>query len=102
MKKLSGGKHKNLEFQTPKMHPGTIKKYLTETQNQILCLLKKHMLEQKNHPISIICQIFRENFGKAYEKYSKPSTNPSGGLDKAGVIRIFKQKTKQLQSEFIK
>ena len=31
----------NPEMNTPKMNIGTIKKYLTETQYQILCLMKK-------------------------------------------------------------
>lgn len=91
-KKVAGSKKKNHEYSTPKIHTGTIKKYLTDTQNHILCLLQKHLLESKNHPIYTICQMFRENFGKAYEKYSKPLNNSRE--QKAGLVQIFKIKTK--------
>ena len=44
-----------------------------------------------------ICQIFREQFGKAYKKYVKPKKNEKGVEDKVNIIQMFREKTKQLQ-----
>jgi hypothetical protein len=44
----------------------------------------------------VICQIFREEFGKAYKKYVKPKKNEKGVEDKVNIIRMFKEKTRQL------
>lgn len=66
---------KNLESQTPKMHKGTVKRYLTDLQNSILQLLKKQLLGSGSataHPIRMVCDMFVEEFGEAYSKYVLP------------------------------
>jgi len=61
-------KTKNLEAHTPKLHQeGTVKRYLSDMQNQILSLLKKHLLKDKTNPILTMCQLFREAFAQAYK-----------------------------------
>lgn len=55
----------------PKQFRGTIKRYMNDFHFQMLTLLRKH-LGNRYHPIFIICRIFREKFGQAYEKYAKP------------------------------
>ena len=84
------------------MNPGTIKKYLTEIQNQILLMLKKQILHHKTHPIFLICKIFREKFGAAYKKYVQPNKTESGVTDRVGLIKTFKEKSKALQTRFNK
>jgi len=64
------------------MHQGTVKRYLSEFQNNILTLLKKHILTNKTHPIAIMSEIFRNEFYKAYKKYSIPTKNKEGVLNK--------------------
>jgi hypothetical protein len=54
------------DLNTPKMNHGTIKKYLSETQFQILSLFKRHIFQSPLHPVHQICEIFREVFKKAY------------------------------------
>jgi succinate dehydrogenase/fumarate reductase flavoprotein subunit len=62
-----------------------------------LTLLKRQILEERNHPIMVICNIFREEFSKAYKKYVKPKKNEKGVEDKVNIIQMFREKTKQLQ-----
>jgi hypothetical protein len=76
----------NLDLKTPKMNEGTIKKYLNEVQNQMLELMKNQIIFHTNHPISMICRIFREEFGRSYKKYVKPKKNEAGVYDKVNVI----------------
>ena len=78
------------------MNPGTIKRYLTEIQNQILLMLKKQILHAKTHPIFLICKIFREKFGAAYKKYVQPNKTDTGVVDRVGLIKAFKEKSKAL------
>ena len=42
----------------------------------------------------VICNIFREEFSKAYKKYVKPKKNEKGVEDKVNIIQMFKDKTK--------
>lgn len=67
---------------------------------QILNLLRKQISSIKFHPIALICKIFREQFGKAYEKYAKPKKNEIGVYDKVGVIQEYKIRTSQLKLKF--
>jgi hypothetical protein len=53
-----------------KQNKGTVKRYLSEIQVQILVLLNKHLLQSSNHPISVMCELFRQEFEKAYSKYT--------------------------------
>ena len=56
-------------------------------------MIKTQIMINTNHPIYIICQIFREEFGKAYKKYVQPEKNKAGVYDKVNVIKMFKEKT---------
>lgn len=84
----------------PKQHKGTIKRYLSDMQFQILNLLRKQISSVKLHPIALICKIFREQFGKAYEKFVKPKKNELGIVDKVGVLQEYKLRTSQLKLQF--
>ena len=44
----------------------------------------------------MICQIFRQEFGKVYNKYYKPKRNKLGIVDKAVIINNIKKRTDQL------
>jgi hypothetical protein len=90
-------KDRNVEAATPKMNDGTVQKYLTDCQFEMLTLLKRQILEERNHPIAAICNLFREEFGKAYKKYVKPKKNEKGVEDKVNIINMFRTKTKELQ-----
>ena len=63
-------------------------------------MLKKQILHAKTHPIFLICKIFREKFGAAYKKYVQPSKTESGVVDRVGLIKRFKEKSKALQQRF--
>lgn len=88
------------QLHMPKQHKGTIKRYLSDVQFQILNLLRKQISSVKLHPIALICKIFREQFGKAYEKYAKPKKNEMGVYDKVGVLQEYKLRTSQLKLKF--
>lgn len=60
------------KVQQTKQNTGTIKRYLSDTQLQILLILNKHLIQSPSHPIVMICEIFRQEFEKAYNKYTKP------------------------------
>lgn len=66
----------------------------------MLTLLRKHLANARYHPISIICRIFREQFGSAYEKYAKPKKNEKGVLDKVGVLQEYKARNSELKIQF--
>mmetsp|Transcript_17368 Transcript_17368/g.29210 ORF Transcript_17368/g.29210 Transcript_17368/m.29210 type:complete len:574 (+) Transcript_17368:90-1811(+) len=104
VKKLNGSsknkREKGFEMKRPRPQMGTIKRYLSEFQFQMLNLLKKQILMNKNHPIHQICAMFREEFGRTYLKLAQPVKNENGVYDKVGVIANFKERTKQLQNKF--
>jgi hypothetical protein len=52
------------------------------------------------HPIALICKIFREQFGKAYEKYAKPRKNEHGVQDKLQALYAYKKMTEELKGRF--
>ena len=58
-------------------------------------ILKKH-LNNRQHPIGIMCATFRHEFAKVYEKYCKPKTNSLGVVDKYTVLSAFVQRTSTL------
>ena len=61
------------------------------------------MLHTKNHPIVLICDIFRSEFEKAYRKYSQPVKDETTGVqDKLGVMEKVRERTLQLKQEFQK
>ena len=62
----------------------------------MLKMMKSHIMLNNNHPINIICLIFREEFGRAYRKYVRPEKNKAGVYDKVNVIKMFKEKTQKL------
>ena len=66
----------------------------------MLNLLRKQISTIRLHPIALICKIFREQFGKAYEKYTKPKKNEIGVYDKVGVLQEYKLRTSQLKLKF--
>ena len=66
-------------------------------QFQILILLRKQ-LASKAHPIFVICKIFREQFGSAYEKYVRPKRNQAGIYDKANAIVQYQSRTHELKN----
>lgn len=66
----------------------------------MLNLLRKQISTIRLHPIALICKIFREQFGKAYEKYTKPKKNEIGVYDKVGVLKEYKLRTSQLKLKF--
>ena len=78
---------------------------MTDQQFNILQLLKKQLLNPTTsgpHPIIMMCEIFREEFGRCYKKYVKPEENRDGILDKAKVINNYREKTDELIREFSK
>ena len=96
---------KNYEAQTPKMHKGTVKRYLTDLQNSLLQLLKKQLLGASSatpHPIRMVCDMFVQEFGQAASKYVKPEENKAGVLDKAKLIVNYQERTDELIREFSK
>ena len=68
------------------MHQGTVKRYLSDVQMHMLAMLKRHILQSKSHPILILCEVFREEFYKVYNQYSKPEKTSNGVFDKVGVV----------------
>ena len=66
----------------------------------MLNLLRKQISTIRLHPITLICKIFPEQFGKAYEKYTKPKKNEIGVYDKVGVLQEYKLRTSQLKLKF--
>ena len=86
-KLVSKTKSSKFEQQTPKIHSGTVKRYLSEIQIHILALLKKHILQSRDHPIVLICELFQESFEKAYQTYTRPEVNESGVRDKAYAVQ---------------
>lgn len=89
----------------PKIRKGTVKKYLTDLQFNILQLLKKQLLNPSQtgpHPLIIMCEIFREEFGKSYSRYVKPEQTREGVLDKAKVLNHYRERTDELIREYSK
>ena len=58
--------------------------------------MKKQILESKNHPVAVVCQIFRQEFGKAYSKY----VTTQGKNDGLALYKLVKEKSKMLQENF--
>lgn len=61
--------------------------------------MKKH-LNDRQHPIGIMCATFRHEFANVYEKYCKPKTNSLGVVDKVTVLTAFAARTSSLQQNF--
>ena len=65
----------------------------------IVCLFNKQILQNKDHPINMLCKIFRESFWDSLNKYAVPKKK-SGIVDKASTIQLYKEKTEELKKEF--
>ena len=54
----------------------------------------------KDHPINMVCKLFREAFWDRMGKYAQPIKKKNGIVDKAAVIVLYKEKTEELKKDY--
>lgn len=86
--------NRNLQTNNDQNRAGTVKRYLSELQSNILIILNRHILQSKSHPIVMLCDIFRSEFEKSYKQYAQPVKDEKTGVkDKLGVMEKIKERT---------
>ena len=79
----------------------TIRRYLTQFQYKILQLFIKQILKNKNHPISVISNLFKKHFDNSYRNYIQPSGKNDKGEIKR-LVTIYNSKSEALKNDYIK